>query len=131
MKSELKNTPKTFAVGILYNAGKFLAERRRMTENYFPGAIIFPGGHVEGEESPENALIREMKEELDIIVEEYVLVGEFIHSDGSKNVTFLIKSWHGDPKPIEAESLFWIKNADELTNKLDREMLEAVQSILK
>ncbi len=68
-----------------------------------------------------------MNEELDITVLTYSFLGEFIHPDGAKNMTFLIESWKGDPKPLEAERLAWITNGHELTNELDREMLKSAQ----
>lgn len=39
----------------------------------------FPGGKIEGEETPENALIREIKEELDavITVDDYLITVEY------------------------------------------------------
>ncbi len=120
--------PLKFVVGILHKDGEFLAEKRRITESYFPGAVIFPGGHIDEGETPEHALVREMKEELDITVRELHLLGEFVHPDGAVNLTFLIKSWDGNPRPIEAEYLMWIKNDSELTNDLDREMLKAAQA---
>jgi 8-oxo-dGTP diphosphatase len=120
----------TFVVGILYEGGNFLAEQRRLTENYFPGAIIFPGGHIDDEEEPEDALLREMKEELEVVPQEYMFIGEFIHPDGAKNLTYLVTNWTGNLKPIEAERLVWVKNEQELTNQLDREMLRMAKSIL-
>lgn len=117
----------TFVVGILYKDGKFLAEQRRLSEDFFPGAIIFPGGHIDDNEKPEQALLREMKEELSVTIQEYKFIGEFSHLDGAKNLTYLINSWVGELQPIEAERLVWINDAKELTNQLDREMLKAAQ----
>ena len=62
---------KKFVVRILCKNGKYLAEERKKYEDYFPEKIIFPGGSIEKDETPEKALIREMKEELTILLEKY------------------------------------------------------------
>lgn len=51
--------------GILERDGKVLVCRRRADQAH-PLKWEFPGGKIEGEESPEAALIRELREELGI-----------------------------------------------------------------
>jgi len=55
-------------VGIILNGNKFLVERRRLDEKVDPGIVCLPGGHVKNCESKEEALKREMREELGIRV---------------------------------------------------------------
>lgn len=52
------------------NEGKFLVVKRSDTDEFMAGKWELPGGGVDGEETPQKALIREIKEEvgLDIIV---------------------------------------------------------------
>lgn len=121
----------TFVVGILHKGNEFLAEQRKLSEDYFPGAVLFPGGHIDESETPEQALVREIKEELGVTVLEYKFLGEFTHPDGAKNLTYLITKWDGIPSPIEAERLLWVKDSQQLTNQLDYEMLKAAQATLK
>lgn len=121
----------TFVVGILHKDGEFLVEQRKLSEDYFPGAILFPGGHIDNGEAPEHALVRELKEELGITVLEQKFIGEFTHPDGAMNLTYLVTKWDGNPSPLEAEQLLWIKDHQRLTNQLDHEMLKAAQSVLE
>lgn len=50
--------------GILKCKDEYLAVKRDMDDMFFPGAWEFPGGHVEEGELLEEALKRELKEEI-------------------------------------------------------------------
>ena len=55
------------AVGVVFRAGRMLVIRR--AENVAaPGAYCFPGGGIEGNEADEEALVREIREELGVEV---------------------------------------------------------------
>ena len=56
--------------------------------------IIFPGGHVEKHEPVVDSVIREMKEETGLTIENPCLCGikEWINEDGSRYVVFLFKA---------------------------------------
>ena len=56
--------------GIIELDGRFLLCRRHRNERRFPLKWEFPGGKVEPGESPEQAIIRELREELGIEVRE-------------------------------------------------------------
>jgi len=45
---------------------KVLLQLRDKTENYYPSHWTLPGGKIEVGESPEQAIVREVKEELDL-----------------------------------------------------------------
>ena len=62
---------------ILEKDGKILIAKRKTGDKLFAGLWEFPGGKVEEDESPEECMARELKEELDIEVE----VGELITSN--------------------------------------------------
>lgn len=118
---------KIFVVGILCKVGEYLAEKRQDHEDYYPGAIIFPGGSINEGESPENALIREMSEELKIIVKKHTFIGEFHYEDGAISRVYGIDSWEGIPEPIEAKSILWIRSEDQLSNEMDKKMFRELK----
>ncbi len=78
------------------------------------GKWEFPGGKVEAGESPEAALVRELKEELDIEVAEKDLEPFWFLSHAYPEYDFhllmpvyLCRNWQGDPKPLTHNSLIW------------------------
>ena len=60
-------------VGIVVKGNKFLVERRRWDETVDPGIVCLRPGHVEPNEGLEDALKREMLEELEIKVKKFIL----------------------------------------------------------
>lgn len=122
---------KKFIVGILCQNGKCLAEKRKKDEKYFPGDVVFPGGHIKENEKPEEAVIREMKEELGVLVFKYTFIGDFYYKDGACSKVYAITQWEEDPKPLDSEKLFWISDESQLSNEIDKKMFKKVKDIKK
>lgn len=100
------------AGGILLKNKKLLVEKS-ITKEFF----IAPGGSIEHNETPKQALIRELFEEFQIKVlekdlEEYGTFTAPAAGQEGKTVTmelFIVKSWEGEPTPDhEVEQLLWI-----------------------
>ena len=72
---------------ILDSEGKILIAQRNLQKN-FGGMWEFPGGKQEANESPEDALIRELKEELSIDVEVLRSFPPYDFRDESIEVSF-------------------------------------------
>lgn len=76
-----------------------------------PGYWEFPGGKIEFGESPEQALQRELQEELDIEATIGDLKFAASHSYGEVGVMLLfyeVSFWKGHPKPVHHESIRWV-----------------------
>jgi 8-oxo-dGTP diphosphatase len=78
-----------------------------------PGLWEFPGGKVEHGERPEQSLIRELKEELDITVSEDCLAPLAFASHAYPDFHLLMplyvcRKWQGTLRPLEGQAVKWV-----------------------
>ncbi len=118
-------------VGIILRGDKFLVERRRLDEKVDPGIVCLPGGHVRAGEGWEEALRREMREELGIEVRGFRFVGEsfYVASNGERQRAhcFLVTSYEGEPVCKSAQKIFWENNIENLSLEVDRQTMMKVR----
>jgi mutator protein MutT len=95
---------------LLIQNHQVLVEKRKQTKKVVPGALALPGGHIEAGESPEDALRRELREELDILPTRMTYVCTLLHhaQEFRKLHYFMVEAWQGEISNREAEALFWI-----------------------
>jgi 8-oxo-dGTP diphosphatase len=92
--------------------GRILLARRPEGKK-MAGLWEFPGGKIEPFETPEAALIRELKEELGIAVEAKNLAPFAFASHPYDSFhllmpLYLCRRWHGKPQPREGQALAWV-----------------------
>ena len=78
------------------------------------GLWEFPGGKVEKGERPEDTIIRELREELDIVVREACLAPFVFASHTYADFhllmpLYLIRRWEGEPERREHAALKWVR----------------------
>lgn len=81
------------------------------------GLWEFPGGKVEAEERPEDALIRELKEELSITVREPCLAPLTFASHSYPDFhllmpLFICRRWEGSVTAQEGQAIRWVRAQD-------------------
>jgi 8-oxo-dGTP diphosphatase len=89
--------------------GRFLLAQRPAGKVY-AGYWEFPGGKVEAGEAAEQALARELHEELGIDVEQAYpwITREYVYPHGHVRLNFFrVRRWRGEPHPREDQAIAW------------------------
>lgn len=101
--------------GLIRKGDKILVGQRPVGHS-LAGHWEFPGGKIEKGESPEEALARELNEELGIEAEIGKLKLASSHSYGDTGIMILfyeVQFWKGEPKTVHHMELRWV-DPDEL-----------------
>jgi mutator protein MutT len=102
------------AAGLVFHEGRLLITQRRL-DDHLGGLWEFPGGKVEVNETFENCLVRELREELDIEVAVQEVLDEITHSYPEKTVHlkfFRCALLGGVPRPIHCAAAAWIQREE-------------------
>ena len=110
--------------------GEFLVQNRVKSDW---SGLTFPGGHVEDDETLENSVIREIKEETGLDIKNPKLVGiyEWPWENNSRYLAFLYKTseFEGDINSSKEGEIFWIKESEIKNFKLSTDFLEIYNKI--
>ena len=87
---------------------------KRPNKKHLSGFWEFPGGKVEKGESPENALVREVKEELNIDINNKCIApltfSEFNYEKFHLLLLlYVCRRWEGEPMSMEKNEIKWVK----------------------
>ena len=107
----------TVSAGVMIDIDGRVLIAQRPEGKSMAGLWEFPGGKVEPGETPERALIRELKEELDIDTTESCLAAFTFASHSYDDFHLLMpvyvcRKWDGIIQPQEGQNLKWVKIAD-------------------
>ena len=97
----------------LVDADRRVLIAQRPEGKQLAGLWEFPGGKVEAGERPEETLIRELHEELDIRVKEACLAPLSFASHRYEDFHLLMplyvcRRWEGTPRAVEHQALRWV-----------------------
>ena len=100
------------AAGILCDASGRVLIAERLGDGPFHGLWEFPGGKILPGESPQQALSRELAEELGIEVTGAYSFMNLCHEYDDRIVSiefFIVNRWSSDPEGREGQALRWVK----------------------
>ena len=102
------------AVGVIFNTKEEVLISKRALDVDQGGLWEFPGGKIEKCETPEQALIREIDEELGVDTKQSCLapVSFASHAHDAFHLLLLLyicRRWQGSPEPQEGGELAWVK----------------------
>ncbi len=101
------------AAALIDKDGRLLLAQRPEGKS-MAGLWEFPGGKVDAGERPEAALIRELKEELNITTFESCLAPFTFASHGYEDFhllmpLYLCRKWEGFVTPLEGQNVKWVR----------------------
>ena len=108
-----KNIKIVVSIALINNYDQVLIAKRA-NNKHLAGFWEFPGGKVEKDETPENALIREVKEELNVDINNKCIAPLSFSEFDYKNfhlllLLYICRRWEGEPLPMEEKELKWVK----------------------
>jgi 8-oxo-dGTP diphosphatase len=100
------------AAAFVRSDGRLLLAQRPLGKS-MAGLWEFPGGKVEAGESPQQALVRELQEELGVSVAEGDMQAFSFASHGYEDFhllmpVFMIRRWQGEFEAREGQQLAWV-----------------------
>ncbi len=102
------------SAGLVFRNGKLLITQRR-TDVHLGGMWEFPGGKREPDETFEQCLVRELREELGIEVTVGDVLESLTHDYPDKRVVlkfFRCRWQNNEPRPIGCAAIRWITAAE-------------------
>ncbi|CDH05286.1 7,8-dihydro-8-oxoguanine-triphosphatase,prefers dGTP [Xenorhabdus bovienii str. oregonense] len=108
------------AAGIIKNTNDEIFITQRHVDSHMGGFWEFPGGKLEQGETSEQALIRELKEEVGITVTHCELVETLTHEFSDRNITlyfYLVNQWKNEPFGKEGQPSRWVLQTELIANE--------------
>lgn len=118
MENAFSPSDEACATGMLVRDGRLLLGKRAAHRRNYPGVWDLPGGHIEPGETPEWALVRELREEigvtpvvwraLDVV---HIPLTSTAPHDVLRLHIFLVTAWDGEPRnllPDEHDAIAWL-----------------------
>jgi len=108
-----KNLKIVVSIALINNENEILLSKRP-EKKHLSGFWEFPGGKVEEGETPEKTLIREVKEELNIDINNKCIAplsfSEFDYNNFQLLLLlYICRRWDGEPMSMENNKLEWVK----------------------
>ena len=102
------------AAALVRDDGRFLLQKRPPGKDH-AGLWEFPGGKVEEGETPAEALVREIEEELELDLGDAPFVPGAFAEQGSRAgrrpiviLLYICRDWTGEPKPVPDAEIGWV-----------------------
>ena len=102
------------SAALIFRGGKLLITQRS-AKAHLGGLWEFPGGKREPDETFEQCLVREIREELGVEIEVGRLFEELSHTYPEKTVHlkfFVCQLLAGEPKPLDCAAIQWVRPSE-------------------
>ena len=123
--------------GALCDARGRILIARRPADRHMGGRWEFPGGKVGRDESEEQALVRELREELGVQARAPQFCLRLTHAYPDRTVElscWIVRDFAGEPRGLDGQELKWVPAAglgQEDILEADRPFIEALQRLIQ
>jgi len=103
------------AAGIIRNPQGDIYITQRAADAHMANKWEFPGGKIEAGETPEQALVRELQEEIGINAIKYQLFDTVQYAFPDRQISlwfYLVEGWEGEPWGKEGQPGRWVKQGE-------------------
>ncbi|ADO49868.1 8-oxo-dGTP diphosphatase MutT [[Enterobacter] lignolyticus] len=103
------------STGIIRNAQGEIFITQRAADAHMANKWEFPGGKIEDGESAEQAMVRELQEEVGIVARNAVLFDKLEYQFPDRHITlwfWLVEEWLGDPWGKEGQPGRWVAQGE-------------------
>lgn len=105
----------TVVAAVIHDPDGRVLLTRRPDDRHMGGLWEFPGGKVDADESPAEALARELVEELDLAVEVGEPITFAVHEEPGLRILLLFYAAtivSGTPRSLDGQQLAWVATGD-------------------
>lgn len=120
------------AAAIIRNEFRQIYLTQRLEGQDFAQSLEFPGGKVDVGETPEEALARELEEEIGIHILSAFPYEHFSFEYPNRTIEFffyLVEEWVGEPFGREGQEGFWIEQSELEEGKFPPANLELIRKL--
>jgi 8-oxo-dGTP diphosphatase len=122
MASDLPDGRHQVVAAMLVRADAVLLCHRSVDREWYPDVWDLPGGHIEANETPTQALAREVREEIGVTLSDELGHRSFsLATDEFEMRVWIIRGWSGSPvncAPEEHDEIGWFTAKDVLSMQL-------------
>ncbi|MEX3021238.1 8-oxo-dGTP diphosphatase MutT [Kluyvera sp. STS39-E] len=121
------------SVGIIRNAAGEIYITQRAADAHQANKWEFPGGKIEAEESAEQAVIRELQEEVGIVVTSLQQFDKLEYQFPDRHITlwfWLVDGWEGEPWGKEGQPGRWVAQQDLVADEFPAANVPVIEKLI-
>ena len=121
------------SVGIIRNAAGEIYITQRAADAHMAHKWEFPGGKIEAGESPQEAVIRELQEEVGIVTTSLQPFDKLEYQFPDRHITlwfWLVDSWEGEPWGKEGQPGRWVAQQDLVADEFPPAHVPVIEKLI-